>query len=111
MAVLNGETAGSDLDQNPNRPRRVARLPFKLNSNAKTRLARLRDQTIEKISLDTTRFADHVVENGESLQAIATRYFGKPDFYLDIYMANRDRLKFPGDIRNGMVIRVPIYQQ
>lgn len=109
-AVLAPETSGSDLNPISNSQRRVARLPFKLNSNARTRLTRLRDQTIEKISLGTTKFADHVVENGESLQAIATRYFGKPDFYLDIYMANRDRLKFPGDIRDGMVIRVPIYQ-
>jgi hypothetical protein len=93
-----------------NNQHRVARLPFQLNSNAKTRLTKLRDQAIEKISLETTRFTDHVVENGESLQAIATRFFGKPDFYLDIYMANRDQLRFPGDIRAGMVIKVPVYQ-
>lgn len=109
-AVLRREASVSEPSFGQNNQRRVARLPFTLNATARTRLTRLRDETIEKITLSTTKFTDHVVADGESLQAIATRYFGKPDFYLDIYMANRDRLKFPGDIRDGMVIKVPIYQ-
>ena len=89
---------------------RVARLPLQLNSNAKSKLTRLRDNTIQKISLRTTQFSEHVVERGDSLQSIASKYFGKPDFYLDIYLANRDRLRYPGDIREGMTIKIPIYE-
>ena len=89
---------------------RVARLPLQLNSNAKSKLARLRDNTIQKLSLSTTQFSEHVVERGDSLQSIASEYFGKPDFYLDIYLANRDRLRYPGDIREGMTIKIPVYQ-
>ena len=94
----------------PTTQQRVARLPFQLNSNAKSKLARLRDNTIQKISLSTTEFSEHVVEQGDSLQSIASKYFGKPDFYLDIYLANRDRLRYPGDIREGMTIKIPVYQ-
>ena len=91
--------------------RRVARLPLQLNSTAQTKLARLRDDAIRKISLGTTQFSEYVVKRGDSLQSIASQYFGKPDYYLDIYLANRDRLRFPGDLREGMSIKIPVYQQ
>ena len=91
--------------------RRVARLPLQLNSNAEAKLTRLRDTTVQKISLRTTQFSQHIVRRGESLQSIAKQHFGKPDYYLDIYLANRDRLRFPGDLREGMSIKIPIYEQ
>ena len=91
--------------------RRVARLPLGLNSDAQSKLTRLRDNTIQKISLNTTRFSEYVVARGDSLQSIANEYFGKPDYYLDIYLANRDRLRYPGDLREGMSIKIPVYQQ
>ena len=90
--------------------RRVNRLPLQLNSNAKSNLTRLRDNTINKISLDTTRFSEYEVVRGDSLQSIASKIYGKPDFYLDIYLANRDRLRFPGDVREGMTINIPVYE-
>ena len=91
--------------------RRVARLPLQLNSNAQSNLTRLRNTTIQKISLSTTRFSEYVVARGDSLQSIANEHFGKPDYYLDIYLANRDRLRYPGDLREGMSIKIPVYQQ
>ena len=91
--------------------RRAARLPLQLNSNAQSKLTQLRDNTIQKISLSTTQFSEYVVEPGDSLQSIAKQMFGKPDYYLDIYLANRDRLRFPGDLREGMSIKIPVYQQ
>ena len=91
--------------------RQVTRLPLQLNSNAHSKLTRLRDSAIQKISLSTTQFSEYVVERGDSLQSIAAQHFGKPDYYLDIYLANRDRLRFPGDLRDGMSIRIPVYQQ
>ena len=88
--------------------RRVTRLPLGLNSTAESKLTRLRDNTMQKISLSTTQFTDYTVKRGDSLQTIATKYFGKPDYYLDIYLANRDRLRYPGDLREGMSIKIPI---
>lgn len=99
----------ANREQSPQQ-HRVARLPFRLNSNAKSKLTRIRDNTIQKISLNTTQFSEYVVQSGDTLQSIANTHFGKPDFYLDIYLANRDRLRFPGDIRNGMTIKIPIYE-
>lgn len=113
-SVMENDASDYYPEANRHRPQqqqqRVARLPFQLNSDAKTKLTRLRDHTIQKISLSTTQFSEHVVEQGDSLQSIATEYFGKPDFYLDIYLANRDRLRYPGDIREGMTIKIPVYQ-
>jgi len=110
-------SATADSDYYPERTqrqqpqRRAMRLPLQLNSTAQSKLTRLRDNTIQKISLRTTQFSEHVVERGDSLQSIAKRYFGEPDYYLDIYLANRDRLRFPGDLREGMSIKIPIYEQ
>jgi len=97
----------SNYDANP---RRVARLPFRLNREAHTNLVRLRDQAVQKISLKTTQFSDYVVESGDTLQSISTRHFGKADYYLDIYMANRNQLNSPGDLKDGMILRIPVYQ-
>ena len=109
-SVYYPELAQRQQQQQPPQ-QRVNRLPLRLNSNAESKLTRLRNNTIQKISLNTTQFSEHVVERGDSLQSIATRYFGKPDYYLDIYLANRDRLRFPGDLREGMSLKIPIYQQ
>ena len=110
-SVINHDNMNTEFAQQQQPQRRVARLPLRLNSNAESRLTRLRDNTIQKISLQTTQFSDYVVERGDSLQSIATDYFGKPDFYLDLYLANRDRLRYPGDLREGMSIKIPIYEQ
>jgi nucleoid-associated protein YgaU len=90
--------------------RRVERLPFRLNRDARTNLVRLRDQAAHKISLKTTQFSDYVVEAGDTLQTISTGHFGKPDYYLDIYMANRNQLNSPGELQDGMILRIPVYQ-
>ena len=89
--------------------RRVTRLPLQLNSNAQSKLTRLRNDAIQKISLSTTQFSEYTVKRGDSLQSIANQHFGKPDYYLDIYLANRDRLRSPGDLREGMTIKIPVY--
>ncbi len=85
------------------------RLPFSLTESAKTELVALRTDATSKISLESTKFVNHVVESGESLQSISTRYFGNPDYYLDIYIANRNKLRNPNEIQIGATLRVPIY--
>lgn len=97
--------------QRPTYPEQAnrSRLPFQLNEQAKTDLVRLRNRAQNKMGLESTRFVSHTVENGESLQSISTRYFGEPNYYLDIYLANRDKLRNPGHPPAGVTIRVPVY--
>jgi tetratricopeptide (TPR) repeat protein len=47
------------------------------------------------------------VKPGESLSAIATRFYGSPDDYVLIIEANRDRLSDPNHIVPGMVLTIP----
>lgn len=86
------------------------RIPFGLNAEAKTKLVRLKNVASSRIGLESTEFAEHTVQQGETLQQISSRYLGKPDHYLDIYLANRDRMQNPSDLRANMVLKIPIYQ-
>ncbi|MFK7769318.1 MAG: LysM peptidoglycan-binding domain-containing protein [Mariniblastus sp.] len=92
----------------PNQVR--SKLPFGLTNQAKTQMAELRSRASSNIALETTRFVDHTVQRGETLQSISTRYFGKPDFYLDVYLANRNQLRNPAIVPAGMVLKVPVYE-
>ena len=94
----------------PTSTQKVNRLPFGLTYQAKAQLVRFNHEASRKIKLETTKFAEHVVLNGETLQSISTRYLGKPDFYLDIYLANRDRLANPVHVSPGMVLKIPLYE-
>lgn len=87
------------------------RLPFSLNKQAKTELVQLRNRINQKMGLESTKFVSHTIERGETLQAISTRYFGGPDYYLDIYLANRDKLRNPTDTVPGTTIQVPVYDE
>lgn len=49
----------------------------------------------------------HTVRPGEGLWQIAQRYYNDGNRYVDIYEANRDRMKNPEDIRVGMELRIP----
>lgn len=106
LAIAKGDLPG--IDQQP--IRRAAKPPFALTNEAKVKLVRLRTEALKKIPLDTTKFAEHIVMPGETLQSISTRYLSKPDFYLDIYLANRDRLSNPVEIPQGIVLKVPLYK-
>ena len=95
----------------PNRYRenQSSRLPFRLTDQAKTELVQLRDRADSMIGLESTKFVDHTIRNGESLQSISAQYFGSPNYYLDIYLANRNKLRNPADAQAGVSIRVPVY--
>ena len=88
----------------------TSRLPFGLTDQAKTELVQLRDRADSMIGLESTNFVDHTIKDGETLQSISSRYFGSPNYYLDIYLANRNKLRNPADTRAGVSIRVPVYQ-
>lgn len=49
----------------------------------------------------------HLVQPGESLAAIARRYFGTPDRWVEIFELNADVIATPHHIEAGMRLRVP----
>ncbi len=52
----------------------------------------------------------HTVKPGETLSEIAIRYLGTSRKYQEIFKLNRDQLRSPNDIREGMKLRIPVYQ-
>lgn len=49
----------------------------------------------------------HVVAKGETLSHIAQKYYGKASQYNKIFEANKDQIKDPDKIREGMKLRIP----
>jgi nucleoid-associated protein YgaU len=49
----------------------------------------------------------HVVQPGDTLYRLATRYLGTGTQFKRIYEANRDRMRSPDDLRVGMRIVIP----
>jgi LysM repeat protein len=49
----------------------------------------------------------HVVEKGDTLSAIAKKYYGKAGAYMKIFEANRDILSDPDKIKPGQKLRIP----
>ncbi len=45
---------------------------------------------------------------GDTLHGLSSRFFGKPDYYLDIYMANTDRIENPSTVPVDTTLRIPI---
>ncbi|MGJ8654052.1 MAG: LysM peptidoglycan-binding domain-containing protein [Opitutaceae bacterium] len=49
----------------------------------------------------------HTVQSGDTLSAISTRYYGTPSRWIDIYQANRDRLRSESALKVGQELRIP----
>jgi len=49
----------------------------------------------------------YVVQSGDSLGALAQRFYGKASLYPKIFEANRDILKDPNLIKVGQKLRIP----
>ena len=49
----------------------------------------------------------HVVEKGDTLGAIAKKYYGKASAYTKIFEANRDVLDDPDKIKPGQKLKIP----
>jgi nucleoid-associated protein YgaU len=47
------------------------------------------------------------VKLGDTLDAIAKRFYGDGNRYAEIYEANRERLKAPADLREGLLLEIP----
>ena len=51
----------------------------------------------------------HTVRSGETLSEISIRYLGSSRRYREIFNLNRDQLRSPNDIREGMKLKVPVH--
>lgn len=52
----------------------------------------------------------HTVKAGETLSEISIRYLGTSSKYREIFNLNRDQLRSPNDIREGMKLRIPVFR-
>ena len=49
----------------------------------------------------------HTIQDGDTLQSIATQYLGHANRYLEIYDANKDIISIAGRLPIGVEIRIP----
>jgi len=52
-------------------------------------------------------FAQDTVQSGDTLSALAQRWYGDPNVWSRIFEANRDQLVNPNVIHPGQVLRIP----
>ncbi len=72
-------------------------------------LSPLANRAQRQVQLVVDSFQIHVVRPGESLPLIAQQYFGSPEYYLDIYLANQDVLASPAEVADGVSLKIPVY--
>ena len=49
----------------------------------------------------------YTVKAGDTLSAIAKRFYGNANDYMDIFNANKDQLSDPDKIKPGQVLKIP----
>lgn len=49
----------------------------------------------------------HVIKSGDTLSGLASRYLGSSARYRELYEANRDVLRSPDDLPDGVTIKIP----
>ncbi|MCQ2343592.1 MAG: HU family DNA-binding protein [Paludibacteraceae bacterium] len=69
---------------------------------------RLTIEQMRTMKIDYSRIkATETVRDGSRLTMIALRAYGCKEFWIHIYLANRDQVSNPGQITTGMVIKIP----
>jgi nucleoid-associated protein YgaU len=51
----------------------------------------------------------YTVQAGDTLSAIAKRFLGDANAYMDIFNINRDQLSDPDKIKPGQVLKIPVH--
>ena len=54
-----------------------------------------------------TQIITYTVQPGDTLSAIAKKFLGNANDYMDIFNANRDQLSDPDRIKPGQVLKIP----
>ena len=63
---------------------------------------------LRSIKVDYTELqGTETVRDGSRLTMVSLRAYGAKDFWIYIYLANRDQLNNPGEIRTGMILKIP----
>lgn len=52
-------------------------------------------------------FKTYVTEGGDTLQTISKSFFGTPEYYFDLYLANRNVLVNPATVPAGVELKIP----
>ncbi len=92
----------SDYQQSDSRSRKTAQLPRQrrtagapLDNDAGPEVIRYGD------------FKTYVTEGGDTLQTISQSFFGTPEYYFDLYLANRSVLANPATVPVGVELKIP----
>ncbi len=52
-------------------------------------------------------FKTYITEGGDTLQTISESFFGTPEYYFDLYLANRNVLANPATVPAGVELKIP----
>lgn len=61
-----------------------------------------------KLTTESEKFLSYKTVFGDTLHSISSHFFGKPDYYLDIYLANKDQLVNPATVPVNRTLRIPV---
>ncbi|QDT89488.1 LysM peptidoglycan-binding domain-containing protein [Gimesia algae] len=69
-----------------------------------------RQEPVRPVQPAAPQIRIHTVKAGETLSEISIHYLGTSRKYREIFNLNRDQLRSPNDIREGMKLRIPVYR-
>lgn len=61
-----------------------------------------------RLTTEVTKFIDYTTVFGDTLHGLSSRFFGKPDYYLDIYLANKEKFTNPAKVPVNTKLRIPV---
>jgi nucleoid-associated protein YgaU len=64
-------------------------------------------RTAAPAAATTTTTTTYTVQSGDTLSAIAKKFLGNANDYMEIFNANRDQLTDPDKIKPGQVLKIP----
>jgi nucleoid-associated protein YgaU len=77
-------------------------------ADIKVRPSTMKDPTPNRSAAPTAAsVTTYTVQSGDTLSAIAKRFFGNANDYMEIFNANRDQLTDPDKIKPGQVLKIP----
>ena len=74
---------------------------FQAQSNTST------SELVEAAKVTYGSYSEYKTQPTDTLQNISQRFYGSPDYYFDLYLANRDLLSNPATVPAGLTIKVP----
>lgn len=69
-------------------------------------VSRARDREMQP--LQPVNYVSYTTVFGDTLHGLSSRFFGTPEYYLEIYLANRQILENPSQVPVNTTIRIPV---